>query len=442
MDEMSSEKIPISIYLNSDDPFSQEAIRTLIEHKQEDIYVDYKETFDPNDEKGWHGITTDAMAFANALGGYIVFGIRDGDFCLVGLKDPSVKALGNTNMVMQKINRHIAPPFTMIRTKVHTINSEFVIVVMHIPESKGKTHMFVKDVPYKYPSGEVKQIAHAGMVYIRRSATNHVVLPEDLEFIINRRIDYYKESILGKITKVIEAPPEHQLLIFDPNAKNDARNTFSISDSPNAIPVKGMSFTTPPQSDVEEICGWISLSKRDIDFQPSEERLWYIYSHRHDLVLTNSQLVEMLRFSLLAEFPVFFWMRHLTAEEIGVCLLQTLRSTKNNRIRENILGTAAFLGSRFNSKIRQTLDRNRLSLGSRCFQSGPYAYGASYFKTLLNGDEENAEQRLTEFASQLSQGKRDVLQKLRVKELDCRLYARTDKYISQSTETKKVCLDT
>lgn len=234
----------------------------------------------------------------------------------------------------------------------------------------------------------------------------------------------------------------HQVLIFDPNAKVNAQNTFSISDSPNAVPIKGMSFTTAPQSDIEEICGWIALSKRDVNFQPSEERLWYIYSHRHDIVLTNFQLVEMLRFSLLVELPVFFWMRSLTAEDIGVCLLQILRSTKNNRIRENILGTAAFLGSRFNSKIRQTLDGNRLSLGSRFFQSRPYAYGASYFKTLLDGDEENAEQRLTEFASQLSQDKRDVLQKLRVKELDCRLYARTDKYISQSTETKKVCLDT
>jgi len=341
------------------------------------------------------------------------------------------------------LNRYIEPPFTMIRTKVYTMPSSLIVlVVMHIPESKGKTHIFVKDVSYKYPSGEIKQLAYAGMVYVRRSATNQVIQPEDFELIINRRIDYYKESILGKIAKVVEAPIEHQVLVFDPNAKDKTQNTFSISDSPNAVPIKGMSFTTAPESDIEEICGWIALSKRDVSFQPSEERLWYVYSHRHDIALTNCQLVEMLRFSLLAEFPVFFWMRSLTADEIGVCFIQILRSTKKNRIRENILCTAAFLGSRYNSKIRQILDGNRLSLGSQCFQSRPYAYGASYFKTLLDGDDENAEQRLTEFASQLSQDKSDVLQKLRVKELDCRLYARTDKYISQSTETKKACLDT
>jgi hypothetical protein len=440
MDETTNEKIPISTHLNSEDPLSLNAIRALIDQKHEDIYVDYKEAFDPTDEKDWHGITIDTMAFANALGGYVVFGVRDGDFCLVGLSDPSAKALGDTNMVMQKLNRYVAPPFSMIRTKVYTLPSGLVVVVMHIPESKGRTHIFVKDVSYKYPSGTAKQLAYAGMVYVRRSATNQVIQPEDLEDIINRRMEYYKKTFLGNIAKVVEMPIEHQILVFDPNATSESKNTFSISDRPDAIPVKGMSFTTAPQTDVEEICGWIALSKRDMNFQPSEERLWYIYSHRHDIYLTNSQLVEMLRFSLLKELPVFFWMRNLTAEDIGICLLQLLRKTTYKRIREGILETSAFLGSRFNSKIRQTFDGDRLNIGTRCLQSNPSE--AFYSKSLLDGDEENSEQRLTELASQLSQGNIDVLQKLRAKALDCRLYARTDKYILQPTETTKVCLDT
>jgi hypothetical protein len=441
MNEITNEEISICTYLNSADPLSIDAIRVLIDHKREDIYVDYKREFNQTDEKDWHDITTDAMAFANTLGGYIVFGVRDGDFYPVGLSEPSVKALADTNMVLQKMNRHIAPPFSMISTKIYTLPSGLVVVVMHIPESKGRTHIFVKDVPYKYPSGKDKLLSYAGMIYVRRSATNQVMQPEDFEFIIERRIRHYKETLHENIAKVVEAPIGHQVLVFDPNASREAKSISFISDRADAIPVKGMSFTTAPQTDIEEICGWIALSKRDVNFQPSEERLWYIYSHRHDIVLTNLQLVEMLRFSVSAELPVFFWMRSLTAEEIGVCLLQILRSTKNNRIRENILGITAFLGSRYNSKIRHILDGNRLRFGSRCFQSKPYIYGTSCFKTLLDGDEENMEQRLTEFASQLSQDKRDVLQKLRVKELDCLLYARTDRYISQSTETKKVCLD-
>ncbi|MGB7582951.1 MAG: ATP-binding protein [Sedimentisphaerales bacterium] len=435
MSVVKDENVSIKTHLNSESPLTADAFDALINHKHEDINVDYKENFNPTDEKDWHSITSDAMAFANVSGGYIVFGVRDGDFCPVGLSESSAKALIDTNMVIQKMNRHVAPPFSMISTKAYTMPSGLVVVVMHIPESKGRTHIFVKEVSYKYPSGKEKLLSYAGMIYVRRSATNQVIQPEDFEFIIERRIKYYKELLHENIAKVVEAPMGHQVLVFDPNATSEAKNTFSISDRADAISVKGMSFTTAPQTDVEEICGWIALSQRHADFQPDEERLWYMYSKRHELILTNVQLIEILRFYLLRELPTFFWMRRLTAEEIGVCLLKILRGSKNKRIRKDIVNVAAFLGGGFNSKIRRGFDDEELYRDLRCIQNNPS--DAFSFKALIDGDEENLEQRLTELASQLSQGSRDVLQKLRAKELDCRLYARTDKYILQPTETAK-----
>jgi hypothetical protein len=439
MNEKTNEEIPINTYLNSEDPLCMDAVRALIDYKREDIYLDYKREFNHTDEKNWHDLTSDAMAFANTLGGYIIFGVRDGDFCPVGLSEPSTKALVDTNMVIQKMNRYIAPPFSLISTKAYTLLSGLTVVVMHIPESKGRTHIFVKDVSYKYPTGKEKLLLHAGMIYVRRSATNQVIQPEDLEDIINRRMEYYKKTFLGNIAKVVEAPIEHQILVFDPNAKNNAQNIFSISDDPNAIPVKGLSFTTAPQTDIEEICGWIAISKRDLGFLPSEERLWYMYSKRHELILTNTQLIEILRFSLLRELPVFFWMRNLPADDIGTCLLLLLRKPSNKRIREGILKTSAFLGSRYNLRIRHAFDGDRLKFGTRYLQNNPY--DAFHFKSLHDGDKDNSEHILTELASQFSLGNIEVLEKLRAEALDCYLYARTDKYTLQPTDVTKACLD-
>ncbi len=185
----------IKSFLDSNDPLCDEAIDSLLNHKEEDLYVDYKESFSSKNEKDWFGLTADAMAFANTLGGYIVFGVTDETFSLVGLEKVALKALVNTNLVLQKLNRHIRPPFTHIRTKKLTRN-DLDVAVWYIPESKGKTHIVVKEGKVKYESGSFKTILRPGMILARRSGTNQILEPEDLEFILDRRIEYFKESIL------------------------------------------------------------------------------------------------------------------------------------------------------------------------------------------------------------------------------------------------------
>ena len=144
------------VILRSDDPLSDDAMKWLINHKEEDLFVDYKESFDGKDEKQWNGITIDAMAFANTMGGFVVFGIRDSDFSIVGLDKHTVKILTDTNQILQKFNRYLSPQLSLIRTKeINTDDGK--VVVMYVPESRGKTHIFIKDVNYKLPSGQQKK---------------------------------------------------------------------------------------------------------------------------------------------------------------------------------------------------------------------------------------------------------------------------------------------
>jgi len=433
MDAENSRKPAVKLFLNSDDPLCDDAIKTLISHKEEDLYVDYKETFDPKDEKAWLGITSDVMAFANTVGGYIVFGVKDGEFSVVGIPDSVAKQISDTNMVMQKLNRYVAPSFTMLRAKKNATESGNIIVVIYVPESKGKTHMFVKPVNYTYPSGKTVQLARPGMIFIRRSATNSIVQPEDFDFIINRRIERYKDTILSKIAKVVEAPAEHQVLIFDPEAQGNNAHTFSISDSPDAIPVKGMSFTVVPRSDIEELCGYISLSKRDPSFQVNEQRLWYFYSIRMGLTLNREQTGVMVSFSLLRLLPVFYWLRSLSGDQIKQILTRTFEMTKAQRVKTEILQVSAFLGPGFYKMILKKFGEsvNRLSQKLRRFPNMPF----DLFNAKPEDRLENCatlERRLTEIATELSNGKGGVMKKILMKKFDCSLYARQDKYVAQT----------
>lgn len=97
------EEINIKTIIEADDPLSSDAINFLLGYKEEDIYVDYKETFNKDDEKHWLGITSDAMAFANTLGGFIVFGVRDKDFEVVDIEEAAKAALTDTNQLLQNV---------------------------------------------------------------------------------------------------------------------------------------------------------------------------------------------------------------------------------------------------------------------------------------------------------------------------------------------------
>jgi len=432
MTEDDSVKPSIRTYLDSKDPLCEDAIISLIGYREEDIFVDFKESFDPTEEKQWHGITSDCMAFANTMGGYIVFGVRDGDFSVIGLSVPAMKALVDTNMVMQKLNRYVSPPFSMLRTKSYQTEEGHTIVVMYIPDSKGKTHVFVKDVSYKYPSGETKKLFHAGMIFIRRSATNHIMGPDDLEFVINRRIEYYKDSILDKIAKIVQAPADHQMLIFDPEAKGHNDKSYYISDSPDAVPVKGMSFTVSPSTDTEEICGWISMSGRDPSFRPTNDRIWHMYFVRDELILTAEQKLKMVRFSFFGENPVFYWLRSLSAQQIKPVLSGIFKQTRNLRVREEVLKVSAFLGKTFfTTHLRGGgEERSRLRQNLREFPKDPVE---NYCGTMgaLDDDKVRNKEKLNLLVSNLSDGRGGVIEKLRAKALDCRLYARSNKYVGE-----------
>jgi hypothetical protein len=430
--------------IDSDDPLSNSAIKYLLEHKEEDVFVDYKESFKNCDGKQWIGITSDIMAFANTLGGFLIFGVRNGDFEIVGIDDETISILTDTNLILQKINRFILPQFVGIRSKKYKTDKG-TIVVLYIPESKGKTHIYIKDANHRYPKGKTITFVNAGTIFIRRSATNNIIDPDDLEYIITKRIDFYKESILSRISKVIKAPSDHQVLIFDPESKSESNESYVISDSPDAIPVKGMSFSIVPNTDLEEISGWIALSKRDPFFQPSNERLWHHYLKRKKLKLNSKQKSEMVKFSLKSEVPVFYWLKNMEQDTIKQTLVKINDSTNNITLKSTVIKISVYLGKTFFNRIVKkikTSEQDRINYNLKAFPEKPESNFHDSFIENLKGPKKNfveidfkkkIELELDKIAAGLSKRKATTREKIESEAFDCYLYSRQDKYINKET---------
>jgi len=430
----------ITAFLNSDDPLSDEAVDRLLQHREEDAHVDYKEDFDPKSGKEWLGLNKDVMAFANTSGGYLVFGVRDATFERVGVSKGASEALADINRLMQKLNRFVRPHFTRIRAKsVQRDKKTFVVV--HVPETKGRTHIVVKDAFIKYPSGERKAVLTQGMIFVRRSGCNHRVAdPDSLDSIFGRRLEHFRSSVLDKIARVVDAPAEHEVIVVKPDSAAIDGRSFVVSDAPDALPIKGASFSLAPRTDEQEVSVWIALAQKDADFIPPSDELWRLYSRRDDLGLSPTQSRAMARFCLVRQVPTFYWIQELAADDIKGVLAEAIAADTGISEKAYIVKAGGFLGRGFHRGLLARLGSVAERLGKRTREfpkNGPREFFSpnlvdSIVRTSPAKSAEKLraklEAELTRLAETLAQRKGDALARKRAQDLDCYLYARDDRY--------------
>lgn len=367
------DKPSIDACIASEDPLSSESLLFLAGYREEDLRIDYKETFNFRDEREWLEITKDVMAFANTFGGYLLFGIRDGSYELVGLDDDTSKVLSDVNNFQQRINRFVDPPVLHLRAKEFSYCGHD-LVTMFIPRLEGRTHVVSKDGKFKYPSGEEKLVLHKGTIYVRRSGGNHLADSRDVDDLVARRLEEFKNSLLSKISRVVEAPPKSEIFVLSSDPTDETGKRFIIDDGPESIAVKGMSFTVAPQTPEQEVAGWTSILQRTPDALPPLSVLWQWYAQRDAMCLAPQYKLSLARFSLLSELPVFFWLRSAVAPDIRPIISDALTRVHAARV-DGILRVAAFLGKNFyESLVRKVKEpkrylthetRNYLGLGPR-----------------------------------------------------------------------------
>lgn len=422
-------------HLLREDPLTRETAVFLAEYAEEDDRLDYKQTIDPSSEKDWLEITKDISAFANTYGGYLVFGIDDGEKKIVGLSKKVADTIKDVNNLHQKINRHLEPNVIGLRAKEFKING-LSIVVLYIPQSVGVTHIVSKDGTFTHPSGKQKTLLQKGTLYVRRSAGNHLGDSRDLSDLIERRIDQFRDALLEKVAKVVQSPTSSDVFILSRDPGDKKAKRFIIEDSPESIAIKGMSFTVAPEGFEEEIAAWSVLSRGNSESLPSPVVLWRWYADRSEINVGENHRLAIFQFSLWSQVPAFYWIQEIKAARIRKTLLETVRNRPNNIGVREMLTVASFLGRGVYSSVLSMLGeyKDRVSPAMQKFpQSGPRAAFGTLQRSKLVKDSVFREEKLHELdpiASAVKKtGKVPALQKRwDATNMDCFLYAQDDQY--------------
>lgn len=233
-------------YLTSNDPLTRNAALFLLAYAEEDDRVDYKRSLDIDSDKEWLSLTKDISALANTRGGYLVFGVNDQDKEIVGLTKKIEGVLRDANNLQSKINSYLDPEVSTIRSKAFRMDGR-MIVVLYVPQSFNVTHIIKKDGVIYKQSKNPKTILNKGTFYVRRSASNHLGDSRDFDDIVERRIDQFRDALIDKVARVVRTPADSNLFILSKDPEDVAGERFIIEDSPESIPVKGMSFTVSPE---------------------------------------------------------------------------------------------------------------------------------------------------------------------------------------------------
>ena len=365
-------------YLNSKEPLSDDKIEFILNYKSETTLIDNKETFNTDEQREWLNITRDIIAFANTCGGYLVFGIKDKTFEKIGIAEKDWKQLTDPDNIHKKVNAYIQPPLTSLTCK-HKIIDNKCFVIVHIPESSGNTHIIVKEGKFRDRSGEDVIRLRKGEIYVRRSGSTQIIEPIDLDGVISRRINYFKDNLLNKIARIVEAPTESEVLIVNADEQeiNAGTKRYVLSSGPSAIPVRGLATTVTPVTDESEIATSIALFRKNRSNRPGKNLLYRVYAKRRQLALDNSFLNDLVLMNIYMDIPSYYWLQLLSEKEIDDILNEVFE--KGNYFDKVIsLKIACCLGEKYFIKYNKKATDQRFEQIRNKFQN----YGADelYFQ--------------------------------------------------------------
>jgi hypothetical protein len=428
----------IKFYLNSSDPLTSELADFLLCYKEEDAYVDYKQTVDINSEKEWLGLTKDISAFANTSGGYLVFGVEDLEKNVIELSKEVIEYLTDTIKIQDKINRHLEPDIKTIRSKKFIINNKS-IVIMFIPQSKNITHFIKKDGTFNYPNQKKSRpILHKGTFYVRRVGGNHLADSRDLDALIEKRIDKFREALMDKVARVVKAPEESNLFILSKDPETPSGEKFIIEDSPNALPIKGMSFTVAPEGFEENIAAWSVLAKGKQNIKPPPEIVWDWYLNRTDINIKENHRLSIFQFSLWALAPPFYWIQGIENSIIRKSLIEAIRNRPHNDDIDAYLAVSCMLGKSTHKAVISAFGdyANKLGRYRKFPSSNPKDVFCSSIKPNKKQSDSHFKEKqilkINKLAKAVIDKKKQagIRERWEARQIDCFLYAQTDNYKS------------
>ena len=162
---------------------------------------------------------------------------------------------------------------------------------------------------------------------------------------------------MDKVAKVVHSPTASDVYIVNENTTISDIETkrVKITDSTDAIPVKGMGFTVQPKGVDQEVAAWTVLSKGQFNDKPTPKQIWSWCFQRESVGLQYDHKLSIFKFSLSYGIPCFYWIQGMKAQIIQEELLSSIKHRQSNSNVDYMLRVSSFLGEGFYEKALHAL---------------------------------------------------------------------------------------
>lgn len=213
-------------------PSASQLLQRARTAQRESKYVDFKEQFDPDSHAEWCELVKDVVAMTNSGQGIVIFGVRNNG----ALSGANVQDVLNIDpaTVTDKVFRYTGEHFAGF--EIHELRRHGGRIAAIRVELSPRPLVFVRPGTYAVADGKQKTAFSQGTVYVRHGAKSEPATSADLAAIIDRQIEVVRRSWLGKIRKVVAAPPGAEIAVFERTAsdKTGRPMTIRVTDDPDA----------------------------------------------------------------------------------------------------------------------------------------------------------------------------------------------------------------
>lgn len=333
--------------INYSDPLNEVFISDLVKSKDEGLISDYKAEF-IDDNKHWLDISKDCVSFANNMGGYLLFGVRN-NFELCGVDKEKLPLLTNTNVIQQKITKFAGYE---IDVKTRSLKIDSVIVVCWFILPADELIVFNSDGYYKHISGKPNYVFRKGQIWVRKNSGNKIMNTKQLTSYILKREQQAVKDLLKSFTAVAQNPKEYTL------SKLSNTTPVRITSDPKSTPVHGASFTIQPETLVEKINAYVAVYNANSNNRIDPEELCEARINR----IAREDINEVLAVNcLLSCVPILYWFAKLNKVQRKKCIMKAINSKPDLSSQFFIARISNICGASFYkeaiSKIKKVIGR-------------------------------------------------------------------------------------
>ena len=211
------------------------ALQIVAERDTENADLDFKSQIDLANDGEVLELIKDMVAIANTGGGLILIGVNDDGTCNESF-EYNLQSIDNATII-NKIRKYTNVEFSGFEMH-NTSKSGKDVLCLNI-EPARRPIAFEKPGTYpnpKDPKGQ-KTAFGQGTVYFRHGSKSETCNNQDLSKFGDSELDRIRESWLGNIRKVVEAPFDHVVKMLPPNVvmrESIDATAIRITDDENA----------------------------------------------------------------------------------------------------------------------------------------------------------------------------------------------------------------